>query len=124
MYTIYNKQIINNIDFDKRAELPVSIIIPYYRGNLAEKGKFVNNNRLKFVIFRLKAEVTVFFVKSFNGCLVLNQCYNNVAVFGNRGLLDYNNIAVTDMGVNHRIALYVKRKIIAQIGRASCRERV
>lgn len=60
------------------------IKISYKRDHLAEQSDFVNYNRFKIIVFRLKSEVTVFLVKTLYGRLVTDKRNNDFAVLRNR----------------------------------------
>ena len=59
------------------------------------------NNRIHSVIFRLQADMTVFFVKSFYSSRVINQCHNHFSVLCRiAGMYKYP-VTIENTGINH-----------------------
>ena len=76
----------------------------------SEYGEMVYNNGCVFVVFRLKSEMSFFFVKCLNSRALLGERYNDLSVFRIVALVDDDIVTVKDPGVNHTISRDAKGK--------------
>ena len=69
-------------------------IISHNGNNLAENRNIADYYRHIAWVLGLKAIISVFFIKSFYGCLIFNECNNKVAVSGILCFLGNNKFTV------------------------------
>ena len=87
-----------------------SVIASHYGNHLAENFDGIHYNGLVIVVFRLKAEMTVLFIKALYRCGIFHKSNHNFAVARFFGLAYNNNVVVKNSALNHGIAANPKGK--------------
>ena len=78
-----------------------------YAKNLSQNLAIVDNDWIHIVVFRLQADVAVFFIKSLYSCGVVNQCNYHFPIIGSGADIDKDSVPVKDTGVDHGVSAYI-----------------
>ena len=73
----------------------------------------INNDRFHRIVFGLQTDMSVFFVKSFDGSGIVNKRDHRIAVIGGLAAFYKDLVAVKDTGIDHGIALDFQGKRLA-----------
>src|SRR6516162_1874744 len=96
----------------EKSELSASSQDPHQYAQNLRVLAWINDNGIHRVVGRFKANVVFFLVKALKGDFIVDHGDDALAVGGRLLLLNYNVIAVLDVAINHRVAVYLQDEAV------------